>query len=521
MKKVKIFWTEKTLISILIIALLFRIISALFSTGYGWHDDHYLVFEASQSWVDGVDWNNWLPQNQENPAPKGHSFFYVGIHYILLSIMKYIGIGDPNIKIMIIRLLHAFFSLLTVFFAYKITNKLANKKIAIIVGLSMAILWFMPFLSIRSLVEFVCVPFLFWGTWLLVDADERKRKILTYLLAGLIMGISFSVRFQTLIFIGGAGLALLFQKRWKESMIFGIGVFLSIFAIQGIVDIIIWKRPFAELEGYVLYNIKYRNDYGVNNWAMYISVILGLLVPPVSLFLLFGFFRTWKKHLLIFLPTFLFIIFHTYFPNKQERFIFSVIPFIFMLGVIGWIEFVDRSKFWAKNIMLLKIFYGFFIILNTALLLAITPASTKKSRIEAMHFLYGKNVKNILVEDDFHNRVNLLPEYYAGQWLNQYQLPNLDAALDTIDVSKPIKKEPFLTIIPSLDYYRGKSKSEYPQYVYFCDGKELQRRVAKIETVFPNLKQVAVIEPSIMDLLMYKLTKSNRNQTIYIYKTEY
>jgi len=36
--------------------------------------------------------------------------------------------------------------------------------------------------------------------------------------------------------------------------------------------------------------------------------------------------------------------------------------------------------------------------------------------------------------------------------------------------------------------------------------------------VFPPLKLEAVIEPSILDKILYKQSKSNRNQTIYIYK---
>jgi hypothetical protein len=42
-----------------IIALIDRLIAVIFSQGYGFHDDHFLVIEASEAWAKGYDWNNW------------------------------------------------------------------------------------------------------------------------------------------------------------------------------------------------------------------------------------------------------------------------------------------------------------------------------------------------------------------------------------------------------------------------------------------------------------------------------
>ena len=66
-----------------VIALVPRLVAAFFSQGYFAHDDHFLVIEAASSWADGFDYNNWLPWNQgPDPRPTGHSFFYVGLHYL-------------------------------------------------------------------------------------------------------------------------------------------------------------------------------------------------------------------------------------------------------------------------------------------------------------------------------------------------------------------------------------------------------------------------------------------------------
>ncbi|MCC7502787.1 MAG: hypothetical protein IT229_09680, partial [Flavobacteriales bacterium] len=73
--------------SLLLVALVPRLLAAFFAGGYFAHDDHFLVAEAARSWVDGFDYNDWLPWNQKGtPTPSGHSMFYVVLHYLLFKV---------------------------------------------------------------------------------------------------------------------------------------------------------------------------------------------------------------------------------------------------------------------------------------------------------------------------------------------------------------------------------------------------------------------------------------------------
>jgi hypothetical protein len=144
-------WETQPLKLILLLAIVFRLVASVFSKGYGMHDDHFLVLEPAQSWVDGYDYNSWLPSSRPDPTPAGHSFFYVGIHYLILWLMKFMSIYNPQTKMFIIRLLHGAFSLITVYIGYRITLKLSDQKTARLTGLMLAVLWFMPFLSVRNL----------------------------------------------------------------------------------------------------------------------------------------------------------------------------------------------------------------------------------------------------------------------------------------------------------------------------------------------------------------------------------
>ena len=516
----KKFWKDKPLLSIIIIALIIRLIAVIFAQGYGMHDDHFLVIEASQSWVDGTDYNNWLPQNQVNPKPEGHSFFYVGIHYLIFLFFKFIGISDPVFKMYIIRLLHAFLSLVVVAYGYKITLKLYNEPTARLVGLVLALLWFMPNMSVRNLVEMVCIPFLMLGVWQLIIADERKTKWLHYFFAGLIMGVAFSIRFQTFLFMGGCGLVLLIALKWRETILYGLGMLLCVFLLQGVVDLFIWKRPFAELTEYVHLNLVNKNDYGTNNPLMYFEIIMGIILPPVGVFVFFGFLRSWKRYLLIFLPTAIFFTFHTIFPNRQERFILSIIPFVIILGFIGWDDFVKKSKFWQKHPFWLKGCFAFFWIVNFILLAVITTSYSKRSRVETMVYLSKCNdsFKSVLVEDTNEENASMFPSFYAKKWMTSYSIckPKNNAPIkpDSVRSEGPYHKE-----IYSLHFFNNFKKSDLPGYVLFVEDENLNQRVANLKVFFPQLEYKVTIEPSNLDKFMHMINDHNKNVNIHIYKT--
>jgi len=418
-------WKNNPIKLIMWLTVITRLVAAIFSKGFGMHDDHFLIIEAAQSWVDGYDYNNWLPGSTTDAVPSGHSFFYVGIHYLILLFLKSIGILDPQTKMFVIRILHGAFSLITVYFGYKITIKLSDKKTAASTGLLLAVFWFMPFLSVRNLVEVVCIPILIYGIWIIVKHLDNKKAIKYYLLSGIIVGLAFSVRFQTIIFAGGIGLALLLKLRWKEAILYGLGFFFSAALVQGGIDYFIWGRPFAELGEYVGYNLENATTYITGSWYNYILLILGLLIPPVSFFIFFGFFRTWKKHLIIFLPAFIFLVFHSVFPNKQERFILPIVPFIIILGMVGWQDFVLKSSFWKLRKKLLHSFWIFFWVINLSLLPVISTMYSKKARVESMTYLSKyDNVTAVLLENSNKNYVKMCPRYYIGQWISEYGVTN-------------------------------------------------------------------------------------------------
>ena len=482
-----------------LIALVPRLVAAIFSQGYFAHDDHFLIVEAAASWVDGFDYNYWLPWNQGgNPTPSGHSFFYVGLHYLLFSGLKAIGVTDPKSMMVVVRLLHALWSLVVVRVGYRIALRLSDEVIAWRTGLFLALFCFMPFLAVRNLVEVACIPFLMLGAWLFI----RREKGPTWkdaLIAGVWIGMAMNVRFQTIFFAAGPGLALLLQRRWIHVLAYGLGVLLPLAVIQGGIDSFLWGRPFAELTQYVLFNLSHTTEYGVQPWYNYLLLLAGIFLPPLSLAVLFGFFRR-TSPLLLWLPVLLFLAVHSYFPNKQERFMFPILPLFFILGFVAWEQWRNASGWWHKRSGL---WCGALLFVGGLNLLALPILSTtysKRSRVEAMYFLRAQGpIVGIVLDDVEEDEPMMPPLFYLGHW-----------DLEIVPWGKAMAKQHLRQRLDSLHIQRR------PDIALFIGEENLQERIQRMEADYGAVEIIGRAEPGFVDRVVHWLNPVNRNETIVI-----
>lgn len=471
-------------------AIFIRLIAAIFSQGYGMHDDHFLIIEASSSWIDGYDYNNWLPWTEGNKGPDGHSFSYVGLNFIYFGVMKFLGVADPKILMLFNRLIHAAFSMIIVVYGIKITRKLSSEENAVKVGWILALAWVIPLLSVRNLVETAASPLLVLGFWYLI----RERGIRDYLWAGLLIGFAVSFRYQIGIFAIGLAAYYFFQWKWKPFLLFCSGVVIVFLITQGLVDYMIWGYPFAEMLGYILYNMNEGTAYMPNhNYFMYFLVLAGSMLFPFGLIMMTGFFKSWKKYFILFMPTLLFVLFHTFYPNRQERFILSILPFFIILGVIGYDLFKSsnaKEKIWKYS-------WVAFWVLNIPLLLLASTTYTKKSRVESMYAIYnnGKEENLILCEGTGNNSTSMLPRFYCGTWKT--------FMVDRTDTSQS------LNVNENFQY----------DYIYFFADKDLEQRVNQYKSIYPKMTLKKKCYPSFIDAMMRKLNPRNVNEYIEVWET--
>jgi hypothetical protein len=370
------YWEENPLSSLLIIATIPRLISVFFSKGYGMSDDHFLIIEVAQRWIEGIP--DWYDKSE----PFLQSILYPGLHSILFALLDQIGMTDPQVKMFLVRLIHGAYSLLIVYYGYLITLRISGEQQARWVGLSLALLWCLPFLSVRNLREVICIPPMMAGFYHLLRAEDKKPT-LNLIFCGFLFSVAFILRFQALLFAVGLGLYLLAQGRIKAILLFSLGFSVGAL-IEGMAEWYAWGTPFITLYHYAVYNIEHAKDYPNGPWFQFFLTVLGMMLPPASLALGFGFFRNWKKYAPIFWASVAFFAFHSYSPNKQERFIFPLLPFFLMLGITGWTEYVEKSAFWQRNRKWMRSVWIFTVGLNMLALLVVSITYSKRSRVESM-----------------------------------------------------------------------------------------------------------------------------------------
>lgn len=467
------------------------------------HDDHFLVVEAAASWADGEDYNNWLPWNQKG-TPKAHpaNFAYVGSQYLLFELFKLTGPSHPSDQALVLRILHGLYSLATIALGYLIARALAPTRKHTATGVAWLLaasgLW--PLLSVHQLVEMACVPPLMMGFWGLVRSRQLRWQDI--LIAGIGIGIATGIRFQC----GVIGVALvpvlLAQRQWQALV--GVGVTaLGTFSLMQAPDLYVWGEPFVQLRGYIGYNSTHAGNYPKGPWYQYLLTLLGILLPPASLMLLWGAFHrgrsapgNWWR---VVVPIAGFLIFHSAYINKQERFILPVVPALITVGLIGWHNWRERSQWWARHRKLEGGLWATFWIISTAVVAASIPYSGKHSRVKAMEFLYGQKVETFAVVQV--DSGSMPPQFYSGTW-KSYHIDN-----------RRDQQRPPLQVAASWC-------ASPPQFILFQGDRHLGEAVGQYKAAMPGLRYVTTIAPSRTDRWIHALNPINSVERIMIYATE-
>lgn len=507
----------------MLIALIFRLMAAFFAKGYPFHDDHFCVIRPASNWAQGIP--HWIDVD----TPPAHSVFYAGINSVFMWVMAELGMSDSMNKVTVIRVIHAFYSLLIVSLSFKITEIISNIRAAKLVGWVLGVLWFMPNFSVQFLAEIVCIPPLLAGFYFLVK--DQKRTLHTWLIAGLFFGLAFTIRIHTMFFISGLGLLLLIRKKWMSAIIITIGFIISSFLVTGIIDIIFWDYPFQSVLNYFAFHEE--NATSVVNGPVYryLLTILGFAVPPISVLLFWGYYKGRKYYLELFMASLFFLLFHSFFPHKQERFILPFFPFFIIMGIVGW-EMVIKNVEWVKNRMkLFNSFWTFFWIMNIVGAFVLALTYNRKDRVEPFYYLSKKTDITSIVLESERSSPKQAPVYYLGKNAVDYKNFKDDMLGYRIFRKEQKYLDPEFRMVFSFGTDKTseqlrKEMSEMgkePNYIIFKGDKEFDQRMERVKGVFPEKAFVfeKKIEPSNMDKLLHFLNpKRHRNNEALIYKLE-
>lgn len=488
-------WRDHPLAVVVVLAAALRLAAAILSKGFAFHDDHFEVVEVAQHWLDGH--RDWLGRSDSL-----RGLLYPGLHWAAFRLARAAGLEDPQGKMLLVRLLHAAWSMIVVVYGYRIAERLEGRERAKVAGLLLAAFWITPWGAVHDLIEVACAPPIVLALWLLLRGEEhagpRPRDAF---FAGLWMGLAFAFRFQTATLSIGLGLVLLARRRIGAAFALGAGAALSATLLVGVTDWVGYGRPFSSVLAYIAHNSDPARvaQYPNGPWYQYLLTLLGVLIPPTSLLLVWGALRV-RRYALLFWPALLFFAFHSAYPGKQERFIFPILPILLILGALGALELSRDVAFLRERPRLVRALWGWFWALNAVLLVLYTANYSKRTRVEPLSFLHDAGDARAVIIETSERSAAYVPRFYLGEAVPVFTLP----AGRSVD---DLRAELAATAAPA------------PDYVVATGEPGLEARLARLGPLCPTLEHVRTFRPGVVDWLLHRMNpRHNVNLTARIYR---
>lgn len=348
---------------------------AYFSVGFHHPDEHFSVLEL-MNWKKGdTSWNqfNWDVQRYMRP------FLLPGLLYFYSSFLDFITVTNPFTQAFLFRVTAFFLGFYSLYLLVQNISLKENKPLSHKL-LFLYSIWFVPFILVRVSSESVAASLFF-----LAITFALKKQNLSSLLAGLLLGLSFNVRFQMGIACAGLFLWLLFidKRSLKSLFLISLGLFVTL-CLGVLIDrwgYGLWTfTPWNYLKINLLENKV--NSFGTSPIYFYLTKNIVKGFPPLSLFLILSSIFFWikkPKHILTFtvLP---FIIIHSLIGHKEIRFLF----FVYLLTPLFLLFFKQRLVNHSKA---LRLFWKFSYAINLIVLIKVLFSPAHRP-IHAYSFIY-------------------------------------------------------------------------------------------------------------------------------------
>ena len=389
---------------ILIVGAALRLIAAIFSRGFFTIDDHHVLVDTADRVARGVP----LPVNY------GRSILYPGSVALIMDAVRAVAQASPAVEMAVVRLVHGAFSVLSVYFAYRILEHVAGREAARVGGLLLATFYLLPATSVHQFEEAVCQVPILASCWWLLKADEPARGAgLWSFLSGAAIATSLLIRFPALPYVAAFVAVALWRPAARSSKLsFALGVLL-VLALQAASNVVINGDPLYYLFRTARHRAGLGGGYPTAPFWKYAVTLVAAFLPPFSLLFLAAAIRGAKRFALLGIPALAFLVGTSLVPNKQERFLLPVLPVLLILGAIGlpavrdW--FARRGWTRAYNWS-----WGYFAVVNAALLGVGVFSYGKKDRVAPLVYLERRGDATGIIEAQFTYGFPV-PEFYLGR----------------------------------------------------------------------------------------------------------
>lgn len=350
------------------------IVTAIFSSGYHNHDEHFQVLEFC-NYKLGLSSSTDLPWEFGAKIRPGIQPL---LAWSLAKVLTVVNLYNPFTLAFLLRLFMAILSWLAITRLIKLLlPDFVHERGKVLFILCSLLLWFVPYTSVRFSAEgFSGMLFCFAAYNILLPNQHSGKRYGQLLVAGALLGFAWYARVQLGLALVGMAIWILFVAKWQFR--YYSVMLLSFIAAVGLgfcADYWLYHEWVFTPYRYFDVNILHSKaaEFGVSPWWGYFELFIMNGVPPISIVLLILFFRgVWKKPLHLFtLCCLAFTVGHFFIGHKEMRFLFPmVISFVYIVSIgIDSLLQLQKRKLYTIGLKVL-------VFMNIALLVyrGVSPA---------------------------------------------------------------------------------------------------------------------------------------------------
>lgn len=265
-----------------------------------------------------------------------------GLFALLLKACGAVGLDHPQLRRAVLELPQVALHVAMLLAAFRFTERR--------VGTSRA-LWSIPLLGLTGLVihfggrtmsESLSTAFLVWGLERLDAKGVRPAA-----LGGVLLGCALVTRYASLVPVAAAGLVVLAQRRWRDSVAALAGLVVVALAL-GALDWATWGKPFHSFAAYVDFNVlsgKGARLFGAAPPAFYAQFGLALVVwawPGLVFGLSRRAFPEAERPWLMLVPALAYLVAIVTTPHKEARFLYPALVLLEVAALPGWLWMLGK-----------------------------------------------------------------------------------------------------------------------------------------------------------------------------------
>ncbi len=362
----------------LCVGALLRLLAATWAQGWFAPDDLTYVIEQTRIWL--TDPAASLPSSiRSELLPRAF--------WLIIEGARALGCDDPAVLLHVAYAVLGAWSLLAIPAVFRLTERRLGGAAAQSAAWLMSAFALVPHISIRALIGVVAIVPMTWGLALFDEGRDCSRwrpAVVLGTASGALLGLAAILRFQLGIVCLAAGAVGAWDvaRRGSRRLPLALGLIqggLLAAAAQAALDGAVGRQPFSTVLHYVAFNLAHAQRYGTSPWYAYLLQLAVFTVPPATLVLAGPMLRAFRRHLTVGVSLVAFLVAHSLIGHKEDRFIFPILPLLFVgLGAALAEARVTSGRLWAHRL---------FWTVNCLALVVATFADAQRNRTTPALFI--------------------------------------------------------------------------------------------------------------------------------------